>query len=295
MIHLLTHSAWRGQLPSPQYTGISPLFKARIQVSGESRRCFIKPLPDKIKRSNGTITDNQEIISEALGYALAKSCGLPVPDNAGVIVLPREYIPAPALELADKLTPAFQRQESFVSWFSEDMRQPNMVQHHLTGTTAGDFKVRLIRRISRHLAGHEQSPAIASFDEWTQNSDRNAGNLLQGPDGKLILIDHGRLFIGPGWRADRLRVNSLVVTCKNQVIDTIEITDPDWSKRLPTQSQRNLAYNGFSVSFRDKGEAAARQTLADLMMEAPEIEHVVEFLASRLQPDHYRKAIGILL
>lgn len=295
MIHLLTHDAWRGQLPAPSHTGVSPLFKARISVNGESRRCFVKPLPDLIKRPNGTSIDNQEIISEALGYILAKSCGLPVADSAGVIVLPREYIPAPALQRADELTPGFQRQEEFVAWFSEDMRQPNLIQHHLAGVTTQDLENRLVRRISRHLAKHEQSPALASFDEWTQNSDRNAGNLLQGPGGSLILIDHGRLFIGPGWQAERLRISSLVATCQNRIVDCIQITDPDWSKRLPTQSQRHLAYNGFSVSFRDTGEEAARQVLASLMMEEPDIEHVIGFLSSRLQPDHYRKAIGTLL
>lgn len=292
MIHLLTQDDWRGQLPAPTHTGVSPLFKARLFVDGESRRCFVKPLPDRIEIGDH-LTDNQEVVSEALGYALAKSCGLPVPDTVGVIVLPREVIPDPVLKKLDAITPGSQRQEEFVAWFSEDMRYPNLIQHHLTGVTVQDLEDRLVRRISRHLAEHELSPALASFDEWTLNSDRNAGNLLQGPDGRLILIDHGRLFIGPGWQAHQL--SSYPRTSRNRVIDCIEITVPGWSQRLPTQSQRHLAYNGFKVSFRETGEEAARQVLTSLMMEEPEIEHVIGFLADRLRPEQYRDAIGSLL
>lgn len=292
MIHLLTHEQWRGQLPAPTHTGVSALFKARLVANGESRRCFIKPLPDMIQHQ-GRVTDNQEIVSEALGYALAKSCDLPVPDTAGVILLPRSYIPAPALQRADALTPGSQRQEEFLAWFSEDMRYPNLIQHHLTGVTAQDLQERLVRRISHQLTEHEQAPALASFDEWTLNTDRNAGNLLQGPGGQLILIDHGRLFIDPSWLPHQL--GAYPRTSRNRVVDCIEITTPGWNKRLPTQSQRHLAYNGFNVSFREKGEAAARQVLTRLMMEEPDIEHVIGFLASRLQPDHYSKAIGTLL
>lgn len=294
MIHLLTHEAWRGQLPAPSHTGISPLFKGRLHAAGESRRCFIKPLPDSIKTRYGE-ADNMEVVSEALGYALAKACGLPVPDTVGVVVLPRDVIPEPVLRKADAITPG-QPQQEFVSWFSEDMRHPNLVQHHhlhLHGANDDDFQQRLVHRISRHLAEHEQSPALASFDEWTLNTDRHPGNLLQGPAGQLILIDHGRLFLNPTWQPQHL--SGFPSTAENRLVNCIEITSPEWSKRLPTQNKRHLAYNGFNVSFRETGEEAARQVLDQLLLEEPDIEEVITFLAARLRPDHYSKAIGTLL
>ncbi|WP_051234212.1 hypothetical protein [Halomonas halocynthiae] len=291
MIHLLTHEHWVGQLPAPEHTGISPIFKARLKIEGESRRCYVKPLPDMIECGT-EVLDNQEVVSEALGYILAKYCGLPVPHTAGIIVLPRDYIPADVLQHADSVTPQGKRQEVFIAWFSEDMRTPNLIQHHMNGASE-ELQSRLVQRISRYLAKHDQAPAIASFDEWTLNSDRHPGNLLQSRDGQLMLIDHGRLFIGPSWKPSQL-ANS-PPTCTNRLIGFIEKNDPSWSRRLPTQSQRHVAYNGFNVYFQDSGEKAARETLARLMMEEDDIGRVVSFLSSRLQPEHYRTAIGTLL
>jgi hypothetical protein len=36
---------------------------------------------------------------------------------------------------------------------------------------------------------------MLTFDAFVGNSDRNAGNILLGPPGELILIDHSRAFV----------------------------------------------------------------------------------------------------
>lgn len=47
-------------------------------------------------------------------------------------------------------------------------------------------------------ADRDKVAALAMFDTITLNTDRHSGNILVGPDGALIPIDHGASFIEPG-------------------------------------------------------------------------------------------------
>lgn len=292
MIHLLKADAMAGELPDPSRKGLNPIFKARLRIDGESRRCFVKLLPDYIEISGQRLA-NQEAVSEAIGYVLAKSCGFSVPDAAGIIVLARQQIPARVLEIADSQSAGDDPQEHFIAWFCEDMRYPDLVGHHTIGIASEDLEERLYRRISRDLVERDELPKVVSFDEWTLNSDRHPGNLLRTGGKSLALIDHGRIFVMPFWVASRLRQGPS--HCDNRLIDCAEFTDPQWSKRLPIKGKRELAYNGFTVSFRNSGERDTRQVLAALEIEAADIEHVIGFLSDRLEPAHYQRAIGLLI
>src|SRR5690606_41853690 len=39
--------------------------------------------------------------------------------------------------------------------------------------------------------------------------------------------------------------------------------EPNWSEKLPKKSEMLMAYNSFAVSFRERGETAARAVLAE--------------------------------
>lgn len=291
MIHLLKADALQGELPNPTRTGINPIFKARLLINGQSRRCFIKPLPDFIA-AKGRKWENKEAVNEALGYVLASSCGFVVLDTAGIVVLNRDQIPEATLGHLDGVA-IDEPQETFVCWFSEDMRYPDLVGHHLTGIASKDLEARIYRRISHDLRKREDLPDVVSFDEWLLNADRHPGNLLRASASKLALIDHGRIIINEYWQAAHL--SKVPGTCDNRVIHCVEVTEPDWSKRLPNKSMRDLAYSGFTVSFfRKGGQTAARQALSALTLGSEEIDQVIDFLANRLDPVHYRNVIGIL-
>lgn len=291
MIHLLKGIALQGQLPSAQREGINPIFKGKIEIEGHSRRCFIKILPDTVKEHGVKLT-NREAYSEAIGYVLAQTCGFKVPECAGVILLQRNQIPDGVLAAADAET-AGSPQSEFIAWFSEDMRYPDLVVQHTTGIASNDLESRLKARIARDLLKRQDLPALVSFDEWTMNSDRNPGNVLSAGPAKMALIDHGRLFDSRSWQPHNLK-NIVKHQTTNQMINWAEFGESGWSQKLPIKSQRGLAYNGFAVSYGDSGQEAARKALFDLSLEGEEVDSVLNFLEQRLDPAHYRDAIGLI-
>lgn len=203
MIHTLSSSAFAGALRPPKVTGVSPLFRAKIRVEGASVRCYVKPLPDLIDCPvKLQPVANQEVVSEALGYVLAKACSLRVPDIAGIILLEREQIPESALAGLRDLGRG-RLQPNYFCWFTKDMAYPNLVQKHLQGVQLDFLRERRLRRLVKHLAEAADSPKVIAFDDWLFNSDRHPGNLLADTGG-LMVIDHGRILIYPNWQPGSL-------------------------------------------------------------------------------------------
>ncbi|MFI0472943.1 hypothetical protein ACGLWX_09535 [Halomonas sp. HMF6819] len=291
MIHLLNETALLGHLPSPTRTGINPIFKARLHAEGESRRCFIKLLPDQVVEQGATV-ENREAINETVGYVLARACGFKVSSVAGIIHLERQQIPSDVLAHADSET-AGPPQPSFIAWFSEDLCYPDLVVHHTTGTTSQDFEDKLKARIAKDLLKREELPKLVSFDEWTLNTDRNPGNVLNTSTSAVALIDHGRVFMSRGWQSQALRFLK-TRQARNLMANWAELGEPGWNEKLPNMSKRALAYTGFHSSFSDSGQIAVREALSDLSLPGDEIDCVLDFLEQRLDPDHYEKAIGLI-
>lgn len=124
--------------------------------------------------------------SEALGYTLAKTCGLSVVTNAGIILLSRNQIP---LKVLGKLP----YQDDYICWFCEDALQPNLSELYCTNSFNH-------RDLYFHLVNSTDTLKIIAFDSWLMNGDRNIGNLLYDKNKQIhTLIDHGRIFIYPNW------------------------------------------------------------------------------------------------
>ena len=290
MIPTLSSKAFAGQLPSPASKGISPIFRGKIKIDGSSIHCYIKPLPDFIE-VGGAIKDNREIVSEALGYILAKKAGHSVPENAGIICLRVDQIPADVMQQLQQVTPKAAPQNDYLAWFSQDMQHPSLLKRHISGAP-DHLKELQLRRLAERLANHPQTPSLVTFDEWTENSDRNLGNLLEAVDGALSLIDHGRLFRLPIWEPVKLSTSGLPM--RNVIRELVDAYTPHWSERTPTKSGRAMAYNKLAVTWKAEGAAAARKVLVDFL-DDQEADIVVDFLAARLEPSHFNKAVGILV
>ncbi|MNC79241.1 hypothetical protein D3C75_1316670 [compost metagenome] len=54
-----------------------------------------------------------------------------------------------------------------------------------------------------------------------------------------------------------------------------------------------MSYNVLAGAWRTEGAAAARRVLAEFM-DPMDIDHVLDFLEARLEPDQYNKAVGLL-
>lgn len=292
MIPTLSSSAFAGPLLAPKHTGISPIFRGKIELDdGTQIRCFIKPLPDYIQVRPGMVIDNREIVSEALGYVLAKSAGYVVPEHAGIIMLRREQIPGRTLDHLEQITPPGYPQDDYLAWFTEDMRHPDLLRGHISESAPQYLKDLQLRRLAKKLASHPDTPSMVTFDEWTENSDRNLGNIIEMPGKRLGLIDQGRLFRLPAWDPRTLATSPLPL--QNVVRDLVDAYTPHWSDLIPVKSSRAMAYNTISVTWRSQGAAAAQCVLSEFLAE-PDVQLVIDFLASRLEPAHYNKVVGLL-
>ena len=289
MIQFLSSDSFSGLLRDPAETGINPLFRAKIRVGGESLHCFVKPIPDSVRDvPGGPVYESSEIMSEALGYAMAQLVGLPVAANAGVIELTAQQIPSRVRELLKKMS-AGAEQKTYLAWFSQDTTHPNLYQKFSQGFPAF-LEERRTKRLALSLSKNKAIPKIVSFDSWLQNSDRHLGNLLWLPNGSYTLIDHGRIFVWADWKPHALRLRQ---NPANRLMDIIDRYVPQWSKKLPTRSARLVAYNGFSVDFENQGPLVTREVLSSFLDDTG-VSLVIDFLSERLNNDGYSKELGML-
>lgn len=294
MIHTLSSSAFAGVLRPPKFTGLSPLFRAKIRVSGESVRCYVKPLPDLIDCPLRRVpVPNQEVISEALGYVLAKACSFQVPEVAGIILLEQTQIPEPALAALGSITQG-PLQPNYLCWFSKDMAYPNLVQKHMAGLQVPFLQQRRLKRLVKSLIEADDTTKVIAFDDWLLNSDRHPGNLLAAGGKNLMLIDHGRLLVYPNWQPGGMGNLGPGRAPANRLRNFIDEHEPNWSAKLPKKSEMMMAYNAFSIAFRTQGEAAARAVLAEFF-DTAEINAIIQLLRDRHDPTAYATASGMIL
>lgn len=293
MIHTLKSEAFAGVLAPPKVTGISPLFRAKIRVNGESLRCYVKPLPDMIDCPfRHAPVDNQELVNEALGYVLAKSCGFAVPEVAGVILLNQTQIPDVALTELRRLGRGT-LQPNYFCWFTKDMAYPNLVQKHMGGIKLQFMEQRRLKRLAKQITVDKETARIIAFDDWLLNSDRHPGNLLASGKG-LMLIDQGRILMYPNWVPGGVGSMGAGTVFVNRLRNFIDQHEPNWSEKLPKKSEIVMAYNAFAVDFRERGEVAARAVLAHFF-DSIDIDAIIHLLRSRHDPAAYAKASGMVI
>ncbi|WP_156804540.1 hypothetical protein [Gallaecimonas xiamenensis] len=291
MIALLGPNSFRGVLTAPKANGISPLIRGKINIGGDDVRCYIKPQPDEIMcPSKKAFVDNMEIVNEALGFVLAKSFGFYTPDIAGIIILNREQIPRETVEQVDRVSS--KKQDRFICWFSKDMNYPNLSQSRIENVNFKPLENLLIKRLADDLKRHDDTINIIAFDDWLLNSDRHLGNLLDGPANSIFLIDHGRILNYPNWSASE--IFSLPPKTVNRLENFIENFHSGWKNQLPNKSKRQMAISRFKLLFEESGKKAAREVLSEFVNDE-DVEVVVKYLESRLDPVAYAKASGLLI
>lgn len=291
MFEILGSYAFLGPLRDADSSGENAIFRGKIEVGSNSVRCYIKPFPAKTPIPGGDVVENRSIVSEALGYALGRVCGFSMASNAGVIILQHDQIPAAALDKLMSQTPGGRRQDEYFAWFSEDMRHPALMTE-CPSDAPELLRLKNLSRIASDLATHKSVPGIVSFDEWTENSDRHLGNLLGGPGGELMLIDHGRLFRHPSWTPELLEASPLEL--RNALLELIDSRIPNWSTKTPIRSARSMAYKAFSLAWKSEGKSQTESVLNEFM-DPLEVTQVLDFLSSRLEPSHYTPQVGLMI
>lgn len=161
-------------------SGLNETYRGIIESGSERITAYVKFCPGK------------ELINELFTSVLARKAGLRVPRAFLVKVAASDYPHSPAIQRVGTDALAF-----------------------ATEAVIGETVLRRINFRSRpacvmFLSTWDEWIDVASFDDWTANTDRNLGNLLVGARGDVWLIDHGRAFTGATWTAATL--NSAIVT-----------------------------------------------------------------------------------
>lgn len=251
---------------------------------------YIKPANDVILcPATGNTVDNRAVQAEAIGYALASAMGFSVPPTAGVIVLEKNQLPADILR-AIRSMPGADSQEDYLCWFSQDASQNSLKQRVLDTTLPENILKKRLKGIADDLLKDPDTPRVIAFDDWLANSDRNLGNLLSAPDG-MALIDHERIFDYPNWTPGAL--GSSGAPTSNKILTFLDSNHHGFSAALPRQSARAMAYSSFKARFSSVGSSAVLSSLERLLPKE-DIDAILGLIGSRLNPEKYHKAIGLL-
>ncbi|MDR5782863.1 hypothetical protein QCE63_25995 [Caballeronia sp. LZ065] len=169
-VPIFDSSAWcefRGIPACDGSNGTTHLAAIR-DASGQLRSCFVKLLKP----------NTPALLCEAVGWVLAASVGVAVPGFGAIMLVPmdrlRKDMPLPAW--TDGL-------DLCAAWCCEVVAGKSVKQVH-------KWAFWLSRR--RCLQSQEVRN-IAAFNIWTDNRDRNFGNLIQTSNGAYIAIDHETL------------------------------------------------------------------------------------------------------
>lgn len=140
---------------------------------------FVKYYVDHGKTSRG-------LINEAVGYLLAKDCGLPVPAHAFIVLVSGERL----REAHPALRGAVNAAGSYLCWATSAVHgaifQPNQSS------------------VIDSLRKWHLTPAMLAFDDWVLNTDRSTANIVLTGKQEPTLIDHGHIAGSLYWMADLL-------------------------------------------------------------------------------------------
>lgn len=150
---------------------------------GTQARAFLKCFPSS--RSLG-------VVNELTGYLIARACGLPVPERAGVVQLNQSLVDSMDIK---NCSGGVYRYAFAVS--EAPGQSPNSIYAGLPENIAA-IATREILQGWRGL-----SPLMA-FDEWAANQDRNLGNFLIDEKNEIFIIDHSNLPVDICWTSESL-------------------------------------------------------------------------------------------
>ncbi|MBK1655487.1 HipA family kinase [Allochromatium vinosum] len=260
-IELLTEGAYRSYLEPTAEAGIEASHLARVCFSdGEIRRVYVKFYPES----------NHGLVNEITGHLLAAAIGLPVPQHAAVIFVPKIALPAcPAW--ADTVPG-----ESIPGWCTLDMAAPSL--RFLLSQTH-DEPLDTTHPLVDELRKTDKLISLMAFDDWIANTDRHLGNLLRLGKHRYLLIDHGQMFGGLTWTAKTLRDTSLRYANSLRELLAPQTHTPDYRRRLARES---CAYHGEAL-------IQVSEHLLDWwvsLLDDAERQAAAEFLGNRAQDQH---------
>lgn len=258
--------AWREFRGVPNSTGINTtVHLAKIaDASGKLHDCFVKLLNPS----------TPALLCETIGWALAHASDVPVVTFAAIVFVPLDEL-RKSMTLPDWTTGA----PVCPAWCSEIVVGESVRQLYTWQS---------LLALDRCLKSKD-TRTIAALDVWTDNRDRNYGNVIRSPGGGYIAIDHETLLHDLLWLP----------------------TGTTYARRsLVEEAQQHLSHDDmkkFSAEManasnkHETGLSAVQSPLASLINsmypnDAPGLgQTVLEYLDSRAKPGWFANQIGVMI
>lgn len=245
-----------------------PVHLAEVEIAGQNRRMYLKYYPEP------TVSNNHKgFINEIIGFVLADFVGLPQPNSACLINCKSSVL--------HRLMPEFfeDNDSSVVLWGAEAIKGKTPAQHFNLAKDCPSL-------VNELIAWKEVESTIA-FDDWLANTDRNLNNLVRVKRNKYFLIDHGWLFSGLKWDAEKLSISKVY---ENKLELFTRTSD---SKKEEDRINRRC----FSS---ESHYSAFEQALAELeywfsvFLERSDEDLLKKFVSQRAQEENIKARLGVI-
>lgn len=251
-------------------------FIAKITPPGEEQfNAYVKIYPPLAASSPAAPKSrNRSLENEAIGYTVAKLCGMKVPTKSGFIALQREQVP----DRPDWIT------GQSICWFSNDVKCPSVA--HWTGIYEKQSSVET-RRLQKYLNNNlDRIAAVAAFDESLYNTDRNPGNLLIDD----TLIDHGHALTGATWSLEKLAALKAAGNHHNRLIQYLQDTAEHLNFKSARRKSSTNQSSNYQTSVQKMRILVYEILYSDDLITA---DAVLDFLAYRLENGNSANALRL--
>ena len=169
-INIYDSSAWLEFRGSPKVKGVNTTthFAKITDEVGKLHSCYVKLLN----------MNTPSLLGEAIGWLLANSNNVPCVQFACIVL-----VPITKLEKHITLPEWVKGYDTYPAWCTEIVNGKSLAQLHKWEYFL--YKKKCIK--SKDVS------AMAAMDYWTDNKDRNSGNVIRTSSGKYIAIDHETL------------------------------------------------------------------------------------------------------
>lgn len=136
------------------------------------------------------------LVNEVIGYILAGTLDLPQPEHAGFLMYPTDWIDE---NHKNELSEIDLYRGYTIAWVTSDTQGMNLRIKLENLESKPEELIRLYNLFKEDIKNWEKLPDLIAFDYAIHNEDRNLGNLLQLPNKKFCLIDHGEILTSSNW------------------------------------------------------------------------------------------------
>lgn len=251
------------------YTHIAQLNTTPYQPS--FTQCYVKIYQE----NDSSGREDKSILNEIVGYIIGKSLGLPVPSEAGIIMIKGSQLSSPPDWISED--------KEIMAWWVKDMFFPSLKQYY-DFSKLGDHDI-LLNKLVKELLANDSTSQIIAFDDLIANIDRNIGNILKTKNGKFILIDHGLCLTRSDWIASDLKPE---LPYPNKILELI-------SANLNLQKKHNIIESKRLLFKQIETAISNLRELLQCFIEENDIYAIENFIRNRYASDRFERKVGILV